>query len=469
MTILTRRGLLKTAAIAGASGIGLSTMGKFAGWAAAKPEPVMLQTARIQAKLMDVGQTRNVLTYGDQGMPSVLRMKKGEPFAARLVNAIDDPTTIHWHGVRVPNKMDGVPFLVQPYVYTGDHFDYAFTPPDAGTFWYHPHQRSFEQVGRGLYAALIVEERHPIEVDRDLTWILDDWRLDSSGQLAGFGNRMDELMAGQVGNTITINGRLPQPLLVRTGERIRLRLINAANARIFGLNFGEHRPRIIAIDGQPVRPHEPEGPIVIGPAMRLDLIFDMMGRPGSRAAITDDFYKGGLEYRLTDIAYSNSPLRGRPLDAPVGLPRNPLPEPDLRGADRHEVVFGGGMMSMMSGNMMGSSMMDGGMMAWTINGVSSIGHVHKPMLALQRGRTAVLDLRNETAWWHPIHLHGHSFRVLSRNGKPTALKEWQDTVLIPPQERAEIAFVADNPGNWMIHCHILEHQDAGMMAMFRIA
>ncbi|RVD62948.1 multicopper oxidase domain-containing protein, partial [Mesorhizobium sp. M7A.F.Ca.ET.027.03.2.1] len=100
MTLLTRRGLLKTAAVAGVGGIGLSAMGRLGGLAAATTEPVVLQTAKIQAKLMDIGQTRDVLTYGNTGMPPVLRMKKGEPFAARLINAIDDPTTIHWHGIR---------------------------------------------------------------------------------------------------------------------------------------------------------------------------------------------------------------------------------------------------------------------------------------------------------------------------------------------------------------------------------
>ncbi len=312
-------------------------------------------------------------------------------------------------------------------------------------------------------------------------WVLDDWRMDSSGQISdGFGSRHDATMAGRVGNTITVNGRLPQPLEVRSGERVRLRLINAANARIFELNFGDHQPQIIAIDGQPVRPHEPKGPVVIGPAMRIDLILDMSGSPGSRAQITDNFYKGGLEYTLTDIVYSARPLRKAPLSTSVQLPPNPLREPELRGADRHEILFGGGMMSMMGGGgMMGSGGMmsgggmtgggmQGGMMGWTVNGVSVTGHVHKPMLQIERGRTAVMTLKNDTAWWHPIHVHGHSFRVISRNGKPTEHKEWQDTVLMPPQESAEIAFVADNPGDWMLHCHILEHQAAGMMAAFRV-
>ena len=109
------------------------------------------------------------------------------------------------------------------------------------------------------------------------------------------------------------------------------------------------------------------------------------------------------------------------------------------------------------------------MMAWTVNGVSATEHAHQPIVTIPRGRTAVMNLKNETAWWHPIHIHGHSFRVVSRNGVPTAHREWQDTVLVPPEESAEIAFVSDNPGDWMLHCHILEHQAAGMMAAFRVA
>jgi FtsP/CotA-like multicopper oxidase with cupredoxin domain len=115
---------------------------------------------------------------------------------------------------------------------------------------------------------------------------------------------------------------------------------------------------------------------------------------------------------------------------------------------------------------MGMSGMMGGGAIWGINGIAATGHVMAPMLTLARGRTCVLA--NETAWWHPMHLHGHSFRVIARNGKPTRYREWRDTVLIPPRESADIAFVPDNPGDWMFHCHVLEHQDGGLMAVIRI-
>ena len=138
------------------------------------------------------------------------------------------------------------------------------------------------------------------------------------------------------------------------------------------------------------------------------------------------------------------------------------------------MTFNGGMMGQMmmrergmgGGNMM--EMMHTGKI-WFINGVAMLGHVMDPMLTLRRGRSYVLALSNETAWHHPMHLHGHAFRVISRNGAPTRYREWQDTVLMAPREKVEIAFVADNPGDWMFHCHILEHQDSGMMGVIRVA
>jgi FtsP/CotA-like multicopper oxidase with cupredoxin domain len=132
--------------------------------------------------------------------------------------------------------------------------------------------------------------------------------------------------------------------------------------------------------------------------------------------------------------------------------------------------MGGSMGDGASGGMMGNMMnMMHGQGIWFINGKAATGHVMDPLLTLPRGRTCVLTMTNATAWHHPIHLHGHSFRVLSRNGQPTAHREWQDTVLMAPREKVEIAFVADNPGDWMFHCHILEHQAAGMMGVIRVS
>ncbi len=494
-----------------AGGVALTFVGVAAAqtWATTQPETEhRLLAGPVRVPLVG-GQysDTDVWAYNGSVPGPAFRFRQGQHVRIAVENRLQEETTVHWHGVRVPNAMDGVPHLTQKPIAPGETFVYEFDLPDAGTFWYHPHERSFEQVGRGLYGPLIVEEPQPIEVDRDVIWVLDDWRLRPDAEISGdFGNFMDMSHAGSIGNTVTINGRVPSTFAVRANERIRLRLINAANARIFGLEFQGHSPRVIALDGQPVEPHEPANrKIILGPAQRADLVIDMAGAPGELQTVIDGFYRDNA-YKLVDIAYEARPLRAAPLDAPIRLPENPVLEPNLGMAERHEVVFGGGMMggmmssNMMSGGtmeemmrrmggMMGGGMMDrgeggdgmmggdmmGGMMhgmsdgkIWTVNGVSTTGHVHKPFLTLERGRSYVLAMHNNTAFHHPIHLHGHAFRVLSRDGESTTYREWQDTVLMAPKERVEIAFVADNPGNWMIHCHILEHQAGGMMGTIRI-
>ncbi|MEQ8396166.1 multicopper oxidase family protein [Thalassobaculum sp.] len=441
--------------------------------AQAGPREFRLRAASGKARLVPAPYPDTaVWSFNDSVPGPEIRVRQGERVRVLVENALAEETTVHWHGLRVTNAMDGVPHLTQRPIAPGETFTYEFDALDAGTFWYHPHQRGFEQVGRGLYGPLIIEEAEPVEVDREVTWVLDDWRLLKDASISNdFGNMMDTGMAGRIGNTVTVNGRVPETFVVRSGERIRLRLINAANARIFGLEFAGHRPQIVALDGQPVEPHAPDGNrLVLGPAMRADVIIDMTGDPGTRFQVTDAFYQR-LEYRLLDLVYADTALRDRPMDAPIALPANPLTEPDPAVSERHAVRFGGGMMGGgMGGGMMGRMMP--GMRhegVWDINGVAARGHVMDPMLTLTQDRSYILELTNDTAWHHPIHLHGHSFRVLTRNGAPTRFREWQDTVLMRPRERVEIAFVADNPGDWMFHCHILEHQAGGMMGVIRVA
>jgi FtsP/CotA-like multicopper oxidase with cupredoxin domain len=413
--------------------------------------------------------------YGGSVPGPEIRLRQGERLRVVLDNRLPQDTTVHWHGVRVPNAMDGVPHLTQAPVRSGERFVYEFDLPDAGTYWYHSHLHSAEQLERGLYGALVVEERQPPRADRDLTWVLDDWRLTREGQLSErFNDAHDMAHAGRIGNLVTINGSLPGDFAVRSGERIRLRLINAANARIFALRFDGHQPTVIALDGQPVPPHPPdEATVLLAPGQRCDLMLDAVGRPGQRFAVGDVFYPRAA-YDLLHLAYADTPLRERPLAQPPELPPNTLPEPQLRDAQAHEIRFEGGMMGRLH-----QALLDGvptGMLgllqqgkAWAMNGVVASGHTPAPMLALQRGRSYLLRMRNDTRWHHPIHLHGHSFRVVSRNGRPTPRREWLDTVLMEPMEQVDIAFVADNPGDWMFHCHILEHQEGGMMGVVRVA
>lgn len=474
MTDLTRRSLLESAG-------GCLALACLPLSAAAGGQP--LREFRLTAKpggtaLIGASHPETAVWAYNGSVPGPeIRARQGERLRVTVENLLPEETTVHWHGIRLPNAMDGVPHLTQKPIAPGESFVYEFDLPDAGTYWYHPHLNSGEQLARGLSGPLIVEEQAPIRVDRDVTWVLSDWRLAPDAQISGeFRNRHDMAHAGRLGNTVTINGRVPETFGVRRGERIRLRLINAANARLFRLAFANHDPLIIAYDGHAVDPHAPPaGGLVLGPAMRIDVVLDMLAEPGSRHLVADTFYKG-REYRLVDLVYGAEPLRERPPADAVALPRARLPEPELEGARRYELTFNGGAMGgMMMRGRDGADAMAGMMemmragKIWFINGVAGIGHVMEPMLTLERGQSCVLAMVNETAWWHPMHLHGHAFRVISRDGVSTRHREWQDTVLVAPRERVEIAFQADNPGDWMFHCHVLEHLESGMMGVIRVA
>ena len=410
-----------------------------------------------------------VWAYNDRVPGPELRVRQGDTVRVIAGNALAEPTTVHWHGVRLPIGMDGVPGLTQEPIAPGESFTYEFKAVDAGTFWYHPHFNSAEQVGRGLSGALIVEEPEPIRVDRDIAWVLDDWLLRETGEIAGgFNHPMALSHGGRLGNTVTVNGTQVEDFPVRAGERIRLRLVNVANARTFSLDFGALRPRIVALDGQPVAPFAPPGGrVVLAAAQRADLVIDMDGRPGDKVTVIDGYYRD-RDYRLLDVVYSGeAPLRDSPLDAPIALPANPVPAPVIDDqAQRQRIVLQGGAMGRMPDGV--DQYLQQGKY-WFLNGKPDMGHGAPPLFEVARGRTCVMTLVNETGWEHPLHLHGHSFRVLSRNGAPNMRGELLDTVLVAPQESVEIAFVADNPGDWMFHCHILEHQMAGMSGIVRVA
>jgi FtsP/CotA-like multicopper oxidase with cupredoxin domain len=418
--------------------------------------------------------------WGYDGMSPgpTLRVKQGEELKVRLVNNLDQSTVIHWHGLRLPNAMDGVPFLTQKPIEPGQSFDYHFVPPDAGTFWYHTHFGSSEQLARGLYGVLVVEERNAPQVDRDLMLVVDDWRLMDNGEIQpSFGNFHDAMMAGRLGQYITLNSEDTLDVPVKTNERLRLRIVNTANSRIFQFRIAQHVARVMAVDGQPCPPEiASNGLLRLAPGNRVDLFLDATLKPGSHAAILVDDLRGG-ELEIGRLVYdAGARARDKLLPEAEALPDNPLPTKlDMADALKIDVPLDGGGMAMMMGRM-GGGMRPGGFQGygvppqqriWALAGVSATGHDGPPMFTVKQGRTVLLNFVNRTAFPHAMHVHGHHFRQFDPSGegfKPY----WLDTVIVDVDRTERVAFVADNPGKWMMHCHMIEHMAAGMAAWFHV-
>ena len=473
---VSRRCVLGCAAAAALPGWGALAARAAAGEAlplrAAAGEALPLRAAAGTARLAPPGYPETPVWSYDGRVPGpVLRVARGGRLVRRFVNELPQPSTIHWHGVRLANAMDGVPELTQAPVPPGGDFLYDFVAPDAGTFWYHPHHRSWEQVARGLYGALVVEEPLPPRVDRDEVLLLDDWRLTGEARIheESFGSMRDRSHAGRVGNWTTVNGEGDFRLPVRRWERLRLRLVNTANARVFDLGLRGLEGVLVALDGQPLPAPAPmpRGRITLAPAQRADLIVDVSAEEGAAGHVVS--FEREQERPVATLEVSGR-VRPRRLPPPDALPPNPLPPlGPLADARRATLRMEGGAMGGMR-----EAMLDGRTATlrelvaagrvWAFNGLA--GMPEEPFLSAGRGETLRVVMHNDTAWPHAMHLHGHHFRRLGPDGRPGP---WRDTVLVERHESAEIAFVADNPGDWLLHCHMLEHAVAGMRTWLRVA
>ena len=418
--------------------------------ASGKVRDFSIVAAPTELALVD-GKPLKVWAYNGQVPGPTLRIQLGETLRVRFTNNLPQETTIHWHGVRLPNAMDGVPFITQKPVQPGQEFVYEFTPKDAGTFWFHPHVRASEQVERGLYGVLVVEDLRPPPYSRDLVWVLDDFLLDKTGQIAPqFNTRHDLAMDGRWGNAITINGRADTVLEVRPGERLRLRLLNSANGRVFAPDFGELDARIIAVDGLYLREPIPARGFELAPGNRIDVdvTFD---RSSSVPFEVTDRYIARRPNRLARIEVAGD-LVETPRFASPARAKVPRWAEALEAPIAHTFLL-----DVQSGGPFG--------IAWTVDGVAFMNHEHAmPASAtLPRGRFSRLHFTNRSSRIHPIHTHGMFFRVLARNGTPVDEPFFRDTVLIHPREEIDVGVVPTDAGTWMMHCHILEHAEAGMM------
>ncbi|MCR9107859.1 MAG: multicopper oxidase family protein [Rhodobacteraceae bacterium] len=394
-----------------------------------------------------------------------LRARQGDTLSVTVENALPQSTSVHWHGLRLDNTMDGVPGLTQDPIAPGDSFDYQFALPDAGTYWYHSHAKSMEQVERGLYGPLIIDETDPPDVDQDITLILDDIRLERDGTVANFDNFHDLSHAGRIGNLWLANGQIDPAYPLKRGERVRLRLISAANARVFRLGLQGFDGWIVALDGMPLSdPQALPDELILAPAQRIDLMVDVTTDENEAFVIT--FERDG-GYAITHFPISGPSVAARQ-DRPV-LPPNPIYPIDLANARAATLLIEGGAMGGMraarlNGEELGARELASRGMFWALNGVA--GRPDTPLLDLSSGESARIGMANNTAFPHAMHLHGVHFSEVLADGRLGPLR---DTILLNPQETREIAFQAHNPGDWLFHCHMLAHHQAGMGTWIRVS
>lgn len=407
------------------------------------------------------GYKTDVLGFNGQIPAPTIRCRQGEKVTIRFTNRLTEPTTIHWHGLRIPIEMDGVPFLSQPPIMPGETFVYEFTPPDAGTFWYHPHMNSVVQLGMGLVGAIVVEEATPVRFDAEKLLVLKHWHIDNKGNWKTLMVPRLSARMGTPGEWGTVNGEhlpiyeLPQHAMTR------LRIANVDNTITYPIAVEGAEAWIIAIDGNPILKPRKLEQHKIGPGMRVDLAVEA---PAAGKQFQVQQMKGSIAFPLASfVSVPSSLAAGSTIPY---LPLNPVPALDLANAEVLNFVFEWeGAISPTDPS--GKSMPKFWLMnkrAW--EGMSK-DNIPAPLATLEQGKTYIFNLKNVTQYHHPIHLHGHTFTVLEMNGKPVTPFH-TDTVLLGKNGYAKAAFVADNPGQWMYHCHVIEHMKTGLMGFIEV-
>lgn len=461
MMNISRRQLLATGTAFAAFGAGNA--------ATAASSDLATRVADIQLLPEEYGRTQ-IWSYEGRAPGPEIRVAQGTRVQKRLVNHLPDATSTHWHGIRIDNAMDGVAGLTQKAIAPGTSFDYDFAVPDAGTYWYHAHNRSFEQVARGLHGALIVEEPEALDIDREEVLILDDWLIDP--ETAQIADSFDEWHyfshVGRLGNYTTTNGKYNLAKSVKKHERLRLRVINASNARVFQLALDGLEGWIVALDGMPLGQVEPaQENMRLAPAQRIDLVVDVTAEIGEAGHILQIEQSGSFSQVAFEVSGQASRARRA---APSPLPPNSVAFPDLGTARHIPLRMEGGAMGGMRGAMMGGQMssmreiVDSGNF-WAFNGAVG-GMVDDPFAAVFLGETVQVKITNDTAFPHAMHLHGMHFHEILTDG---SLGPLRDTTLLDRGDTRDIAFVADNPGKWLLHCHMLSHAASGMTTWIEVA
>lgn len=426
--------------LASVSATAILPMPTFAG-----QDTLRLRAEAVTQQILPIGDGATSMLGLNGSMPGPeLRVRRGERIAIEVENGLNEGTAVHWHGIRLENQMDGVPMLTQELINPSDIKTYSFVPPDAGTYWYHSHYISHEQVARGMMGPLIVEDDTPPDVDHDITVLLSDWQMQEDGSLSEeFTDMRSVAHGGYMGNFARAFLSQEQ---VQVGDRVRFRLINAATNRIFPTSISGVSGSVVALDGMALAKPRLLADLVLAPAQRADLIVDITGPVGF------DMVTRQGSYRLADLAAigTNTDRQAGPILAltPPDLPKPSEPTQHLT-------------LTMMGGAMGGRHDGDN---IWAFNNVSDLQA--DPFGSFERGETVRITMVNDTSFQHGIHLHGHHFYEV---GDDDALGDLRDTTLVNARESRDIICVFDNPGRWLLHCHMLSHAAGGMRTWVNVA
>jgi FtsP/CotA-like multicopper oxidase with cupredoxin domain len=400
-------------------------------------------TVPLQARETDwefaLGRTIRGYGFNDQVPGPLIEAEVGDTLHVTLTNRLPEPTTIHWHGLRIPAEMDGTEMVQRP-IEPGESFEYRFVVPDAATFWYHTHVNETEQLERGLYGALVVRGPNEPTLDHERVLIFDDLKLGPDGDVAPFGDE-HEHHAGREGEVRLVNGRQEPELELAAGQIERWRIVNAANTRYVRLSIGGRPFSILGTDGG----------LIPSPHRTTEVLLT----PGDRFDLAVGPFEAGELLEIEALPYDRGkgespPERFATVRVGAAAPSQSVIPKTLR---QIEPLVDDSVETTRTVNL--KALMHGGQ--------------HQRDEPVRVGELQVWDLVNETGQDHPFHLHGFFFQVVDGNGGRPPMLSWEDTVNVPRKESLRIAWLPDDRvGEWMYHCHILEHHAMGMMAHFEV-